>query len=619
MQFALNSNIDSIVSKIKKHPLLLALILNSFAFIFRILVFDVKYEVSDDYITDAVLSGAFGNGYDPDLLFGNIILGYFLVFLYKLIPTVSFYFLLLITLGFISVTSIVFLLFKRNINAITVCLAIVFICYFTDDLYVLIQFTKVAAASGIAGGLLILYGLWKEKIHKAIYLIVGSLLMTLGTMLRFSAIYIFAAFLVIAFIYYVYTYVVNNKGSFFGNNKTNKKEILLVIRRFLVCAVIIGVVFALQYFGAWLSNLDEGHREFNKYSILRSRITDSSIPDFKDIEQGYNNLGFDFLDYAMLNSWNFDDRDIYTDEVLQEVAEINSNANQTSDINVLDAFNKLLDRCVFTYPAAVALYLLAAIYIVFDKRHFFPLLIILIAFAYVGGFVYYGRTVYRVEWSILFCAASCLVALFDCENSKLFRYKSRVFNKDIRIIPAIVVLITAELILIRLPRITMSNYYLYCSDEEYYRYFADTMLPSGEYITDKVSCPTVTRKPFPELVEYIKEDTEHFYYVDFGTGIQTFYYNYDPWIRPEAGLFCNDYAYFGGVTMSHPGEKYALEYNGCDPNNPFKNLANENILLIDAWGYEYKYAYVVRYYYPDAEIELVDVVSGYPIWNIYVP
>ena len=154
MQFALNSNIDSIVSKIKKHPLLLALILNSFAFIFRILVFDVKYEVSDDYIIDAVLSGAYGNGYDPDLLFGNIILGYFLVFLYKLIPTVSFYFILLITLGFISVTSIVFLLFKRNINAITVCLAIVFICYFTDDLYVLIQFTKVAAASGIAGGLI---------------------------------------------------------------------------------------------------------------------------------------------------------------------------------------------------------------------------------------------------------------------------------------------------------------------------------------------------------------------------------------------------------------------------------------------------------------------------------
>ena len=88
-----------------------------------------------------------------------------------------------------------------------------------------------------------------------------------------------------AFIYYVYTYVVNNKGSFFGNNKTNKKEILLVIRRFGLCAVIIGVVFALQYFGAWLSNLDEGHREFNTYSILRSRITDSSIPDFKTLSK----------------------------------------------------------------------------------------------------------------------------------------------------------------------------------------------------------------------------------------------------------------------------------------------------------------------------------------------
>ena len=109
-----------LLRKIGSNPLLLAFLLNLSAFILSILFFDIKYEVSDDYITDAVLSGAFGTGYDPQLLFGNVILGYVLVFLYKLIPTISFYFFLLISLDFISATIVLYLLFKKKTNIITI-------------------------------------------------------------------------------------------------------------------------------------------------------------------------------------------------------------------------------------------------------------------------------------------------------------------------------------------------------------------------------------------------------------------------------------------------------------------------------------------------------------------
>ena len=71
--------------------------------------------------------------------------------------------------------------------------------------------------------------------------------------------------------------------------------------------------------------------------------------------------------------------------------------------------------------------------------------------------------------------------------------------------------------------------------------------------------------------------------------------------------------------MRQPGEKSALLANGADPDNPFKSLINDNIFLVDNWGYEFKILYLRRYYYPDAELKLVDEIDGYKIWKIYIP
>lgn len=71
--------------------------------------------------------------------------------------------------------------------------------------------------------------------------------------------------------------------------------------------------------------------------------------------------------------------------------------------------------------------------------------------------------------------------------------------------------------------------------------------------------------------------------------------------------------------MRHPGERSALIVNGADPDNPFKSLVNDNIYLVDNWGYEYKIAYYRKYFCPDAEIALVGEIDGYMIWKIFIP
>ena len=71
--------------------------------------------------------------------------------------------------------------------------------------------------------------------------------------------------------------------------------------------------------------------------------------------------------------------------------------------------------------------------------------------------------------------------------------------------------------------------------------------------------------------------------------------------------------------MRHPGERSVLADNGADPDNPFKSLLNENIYLVDNWGAECKIAYIRKYFCPDAEIILVDMIDGYKIWKVTSP
>ena len=68
-----------------------AIILNVAFFLSILLMCDIKYEVSDDFIMSTVISGAYGNGYNPHLMFINIIWGYILLPFYYLMPKISWY------------------------------------------------------------------------------------------------------------------------------------------------------------------------------------------------------------------------------------------------------------------------------------------------------------------------------------------------------------------------------------------------------------------------------------------------------------------------------------------------------------------------------------------------
>ena len=101
------------ISKIWKSEILSAITLN-LLFLASILVFcDVKYEVSDDFVMSAILSGAYGGSLNPHLIFINVLWGYLLTPFYLILPDISWYLIFQLLLCFLSFTILSYMLLKK--------------------------------------------------------------------------------------------------------------------------------------------------------------------------------------------------------------------------------------------------------------------------------------------------------------------------------------------------------------------------------------------------------------------------------------------------------------------------------------------------------------------------
>ena len=111
----IDKRINKMAEKISAHPLIAAVVFCSLVFLAAMVFCDPKYETNDDFLMEAVISGALSGRFDPHLPFSNILIGYMLKGLYTLIPNISFYFVMLEIVGLISITVIVWLIFGISV------------------------------------------------------------------------------------------------------------------------------------------------------------------------------------------------------------------------------------------------------------------------------------------------------------------------------------------------------------------------------------------------------------------------------------------------------------------------------------------------------------------------
>ena len=70
--------------------------------------------------------------------------------------------------------------------------------------------------------------------------------------------------------------------------------------------------------------------------------------------------------------------------------------------------------------------------------------------------------------------------------------------------------------------------------------------------------------------------------------------------------------------MGHPENQKCWEDKGINGLNPYKSFINDNVYIVDNYFIQTKLQYLREHYYPNANVELVDVIDGFYIWHFYL-
>ena len=499
--------------KIAQSSLGMALFIN-LCFVVLIFIFcDSKYEVSDDFVMASILSGAYGDGPNPHMIFVNVILGYLLMPLYYLFPQISWYYVFQILVIFLSSVAITYLLFEWTERTSAKVLVVLFIVFFTSEAYILVQFTKTAIFAVMAGALMFIWALFNEKgIVKVLW---GAILCLMGTWIRFATIYIAGIFILLILIYEI-------AKLFLKKNVKERKKLFKI----LVCG---GVLILSAYAGKWIDIFiytnNESYHFFSEYNVARSRIVDRAIEDYNLYSEELEQLGVSENDFYMITTWSFADNEVFGIETMKDIGKVVLEKADELRGGLTDILNDMQSREFLKYPGCLAclILLILSVFLNFSKWWllFGPL---------AGGslllfyFSYRGRSIYRVEFAVFF--AVFVSGLYFWENQNRLLDLLSVDREYIRKSGKnMLLLLCAASLFLYVP----DREYKYVDSENRKEYIDNTFYTSWNYGPGKFRKVVNRNKPENGLLKEIEAHQENFYFLDFNTTIQTLYYEWCPW------------------------------------------------------------------------------------------
>ncbi len=589
-----------ILKKIFSSHLFWAVIINLFFLLLILFFCDMKYEVSDDFIMASIMSGAYGNEPNPQMIFVNVILGYLLLPLYQLVPSISWYFVMEIVLVFLSSTTVTYLLFEKMDKSKAFMLSIILILFFVNDAYLLVQFTKIAMFAVMAGGMLFIWALFEKKsVWTILY---GGLLCLIGTMVRFSTIYLAGAFILFLLLYEFIRLLVKKNCS----AKKWKHPFITII--FSGC-VLIGIAYGLKRLDWYIYNNDEAYGFFYAYNAARSHVVDASNYGYEAYAEDLNKIGVSENDFYMMRNWTLTDNDFFTIERLEQTANIISNYQNQQDFTFDTILECLLERNYPGLPVFFACLLLLVLGIFFNYDRWWLMLgNIGIGVGLLVYFCFVGRYVYRVEFSIFLGIFLSGIYFWDLKEKKTSIFTEEKIDKRLSLIVAVLCIVPYSILYIP------DQSYQKVTSENRITYVDDTFYNSWNYGAEKYRKVVNYNRPENGLIQEMENHQENYYFLDFTTTIQTLYFEWSPWEALPVGYHDN-FGYMGGVTTNFPDITKSLKNRKIE--NPLQALVKENIYLVDNYSPEVKLNYLKEHYYPEARAEVYKEVDGYTIWKFY--
>lgn len=593
----IQNRITPVWDKVKKHNLLTAIVINA-VFLALVLVFcEIKYETSDDYIMAAIMSGAYSGTPNPHMIFINILWGYLLLPFYYLVPQISWYLIAQLTLCFGAFTAVTYLMLKRLDTIMGIMLSVLFITFFSDDAYIMVQFTKTAILAVMAGSILFLWALFHDEVCRKREIAVGAALVFAGSLIRFSVIYIAGGFLLlILFVEFVQLFRGKSEGKW---------------RKFVQIAVagviLVGAVVGAKQLDRYIYNSNEEYAYFRAYSSARGGIVDKKDYGYEACAEEYEKIGLSENDYVLLRTWNFADPEFYTLELLQKVEKIVNDYQKNMVIDRDYIKYELDNRNYWEYSVLWACAILVLLTIIFNKKYWWAALVLSGgAYLYLCYFVATGRIVYRIEYAVFLGMFLAIFYFLDKKSCRFLQNKLELCN-----VCGILLLLFC---VYQVPTYHLNHWAEWINGEEYKVYVEERFYDSWDYDSRRYRASVHNKAAFSELEIMMESNQDNFYFLNFSTTIQTLYLAQNPLLceKEDAGF---NSSFLCGVTVNFPDSLKKIEDNYVE--NPLKDLIKDNVYLVDNLYQDRIFKYLQEHYYPDVKMELYMTMDGFKIWKFY--
>lgn len=551
--------------KNKKQKLTAALGLNIMVMLLLALIMRPSFETNDDIVFAELGSGLRGVK-DAHLVFQNYLLGIVYRILYQITGRLPWYTIVQYVVLLAAFSAVTYVLINRLEGNSGLYLSVLLLCVFGYESYIHIQFTKTAGIAAAAAVFLLFHVIASEDFCIWEFL-VGILLGLLGFMYREDQFFASSALMAGIGVYFLLT--------------LKKRFPEKAGKRLGICAGSFGIlllaVFAADRADAFMYRSPQW-QEYQEFNRMRSRLLDYGFPDYDTNRALYQELGISEEALQLYKTWNFNDPEKFTAEVMGKLVEQKPERNISGSQFL--RFIKRFPGDAGKLPAAYLALLFFVLWLIFGKKKAAGISAFLAEILILTGIYFYlyfqGRyMVNRVDVGLWFSV--CLTMLWILgeslgEKTKISKYGG---------------------VLLCITGILISQSF----------WHTDYRTATAEIPKARVSQRAV--------LETIGTDKEHVYLAKSGTVSEIVCYG--PFDRMPENLLDNLY-WLGGWECRMPGVVKEMEEHGIV--NPYRDIIKNNkVYLIDD-NIDLTVEYIRQNYDENAEAVFIRTLGNVNLYQI---
>lgn len=332
-----------------------ALGVNLMAMLAITLIMRPSFETNDDIVFAEFGSGLRGVK-TPRLVFQNYILGLVYRILYQITGRLPWYTIVQYAVLVAAFSAVTYVFMNRLKGYWGLYLSFILLWVFGYECYIHIQFTKTAGIAAASAVLLLFHVVTSEKV-RVWEIVAGFLLGVAGFMYREDQFFASSALMAGVGIYFIFTL----------KKRFPKKE----WKRFGLCAGIFGMLLLAVFAVDCMDRLmyrDHQWQEYQRFNDLRSELLDYGFPDYESNQALYQELGISREAYELYRTWNFNDPDRFTIEVMEKLAEQKPEKRLSG--KAIHSFVKRFPGDVIRQKAFWVVLLLFVLWLFFGKKRY---------------------------------------------------------------------------------------------------------------------------------------------------------------------------------------------------------------------------------------------------------